>query len=55
MAAIDCHEEEELCEEFTVYSTPEIKIFSENANDDGESFKGKKTWKSIMGAANQKM
>ena len=55
VAAIDCHEDEELCEEFGVYSNPEIKIFTEKANDDGEIFRGKKEWKSIMSAANRKM
>jgi thioredoxin-like negative regulator of GroEL len=35
VGAIDCHAEEELCEEFGVYDTPKIKIFTENANDDG--------------------
>lgn len=51
VGAIDCHEDEELCEEFGVYNTPEIKIFTENASDDGETFKGKKIWKSISSAA----
>jgi hypothetical protein len=35
VAAIDCSQEEELCEEFAAYETPLIKIFTENANDDG--------------------
>jgi thioredoxin-like negative regulator of GroEL len=35
VGAIDCHAEEELCEEFSVYDTPKIKIFTENAHDDG--------------------
>jgi thioredoxin-like negative regulator of GroEL len=55
VGAIDCHEEEELCEEFAVYSHPEIKIFTESARDDGETFKGKKEWKAISNAAAAKM
>lgn len=55
VGAIDCHEEEELCEEFSVYNHPEIKIFTENIHDDGETFKGKKIWKSISNAAAGKM
>ena len=51
VGAIDCRDEEELCEEFQVYETPAIKIFSEKADDDGNSFTGKKTWKNISGAA----
>ena len=55
VGAIDCKEEEELCEEFSVFDYPQIKIFTENANDDGEVFKGKKEWKSISNAAAVKM
>ena len=55
VGAIDCHSEEELCEEFGVYETPKIKIFTENANDDGQDYKGKKEWKSISASAAAKM
>ena len=55
VGAIDCHEEEELCEEFSVFDYPQIKIFTENANDDGEVFRGNKEWKSISNAAAVKM
>lgn len=55
VGAIDCHEEEELCEEFGVFDTPTIKIYTENAYDDGDKFNGKKEWKSISNAAAQKM
>ena len=55
VGAIDCKEEEELCEEFQVYETPTIKTFTENANDDGEIFRGKKEWKAISGVASNKM
>jgi hypothetical protein len=47
VGAIDCRDEEELCEEFTVYDNPTIKIFTEDANDDGDLYKGAKTWKGI--------
>lgn len=55
VGAIDCRDEEELCEEFAVYEYPVIKIFTEDANDDGEKFNGPKTWKSISTAAAKKM
>jgi len=55
VGAIDCHEEEELCEEFSVFEQPVIKIFTENAHDDGEKFTGKKEWKAISNAAAAKM
>lgn len=55
VGAIDCREEEELCEEFMVFNTPKIKIFTEDANDDGEEYNSKMIWKSISGAAASKM
>ena len=58
VGAIDCHEEEELCEEFGVYDTgsaPKIKIFTENAHDDGQNYEGKKEWKAISASAAAKM
>jgi hypothetical protein len=49
VGAINCGEDEELCEDFQVYSTtslgPTIKIFTEHQDsDEGEAYKGKKTW-----------
>ena len=55
VGAIDCRDEEELCEEFAVYEHPVIKVFTEDANDDGEKFNGAKNWKSISTAAAKKM
>ena len=55
VGAIDCHEEEELCEEFQVFETPQVKIFTENAADDGVKHTGKIQWKSISSAAASKM
>ena len=47
VGSMDCHEEEELCEEFGIPDPPKIKIFTENGNDDGQVYKGKHEWKSI--------
>jgi len=44
VGAIDCRSEEELCEEYSVYDTPVIKTFTEIEDDDGEIFRGNKTW-----------
>lgn len=57
VGAIDCHEEEELCEEFQVYSSnpPVVKIFTENAADDGDKHTGKMEWKSLSSAAASRM
>ena len=58
VGALDCHEEEELCEEFAVYDTkeaPKIKIFTENSHDDGTRYEGKKEWKAISAAGAAKM
>ena len=38
-----------------MFETPTIKIFTENASDDGEVFRGKNDWKSISAAAANKM
>lgn len=51
IGSIDCFAEEELCEEFGVYSHPTIKIYTESMHDDGLTYKGKKEWKSISNAA----
>ncbi len=55
IAAIDCLEEEELCEEFTVYDVPTILVFTENMSDDGERYSGVKEWNKIATFASQKM
>lgn len=49
--AIDCEEDEELCEEFSVYSVPSIMVFTESYSDGGEIYKGKLDWKSISSYA----
>lgn len=58
VGAIDCKEDEELCEEFSVYDQGKdntIKIFTENTHDDGTQYKGKMEWKQIAGASSRKM
>jgi len=58
VGAIDCREDEELCEEFSVYSGGkgnQIKIFTENAHDDGTLYTGKMEWRHISGEAAKKM
>jgi thioredoxin-like negative regulator of GroEL len=55
VGAIDCQEDEELCEEFAVYQVPTIKVFQESYSDDGERYTGKSEWKSIANFATQKM
>lgn len=47
VGGIDCNEDEELCEEFAVYSVPHMLIFTENYADDGEVYRGKMDYKSI--------
>lgn len=34
VAAIDCHAEEELCEEFSAFDVPQVRIFTEVTDDD---------------------
>lgn len=55
VGAIECEDEEELCEEFAVYSHPTILIFQESYSDDGEKYTGKMDWKSIANFATKKM
>lgn len=56
VAAIDCDEDEEMCEEFSVYSQPTIMVFSENFKDDGQKYKDKDfSWKKISGFATKQM
>lgn len=55
VAAIDCKDEEELCEEFNVYSLPTIKLFTELESDEGEVYLGDLDHASIQNAATSKM
>jgi len=55
VAAIDCLQEEEICEEYSVYTPHKILLFSENFMDDGDSYSGEMTPNAIMNAAAKKM
>ena len=47
-----------MCEEYSVFDAKsgiKIKIFTENANDDGSEYKGKLNWKSISSDAAKRM
>ena len=52
---VDCNEDEEMCEEFSVYETPAVIVFSEKMEDEGEKIKGKIEWKKVAGSASKKM
>ena len=41
LGAIECKEEQEMCEEFTVNKAPSILVFTEFQNDKGEIYKDK--------------
>jgi len=41
IAAVDCNNEEEVCEEFSVYDPPQLMVFQEDFQDDGEKYTGK--------------
>lgn len=53
--AVDCLAEEELCEEFGVFDVPQIMIFTEEFQDDGERYRGEMAANNIMNAAVKKM
>lgn len=55
VGAIDCSEDEELCEEFAIYNVPTMMVFQENYSDEGEKYTGKMEWKSIANYATKKM
>lgn len=55
VGAIDCLNEEELCEEFGVFEVPQLMIFTESFSEDGEKYTGNQDWNSIANAAAKKM
>ena len=55
VGAVDCQDDEELCEEFAVYSVPTIMVFQESYSDDGERYTGNVEWRSIANFATKKM
>ena len=54
-AAIDCAREEELWDEFVVFNTPSIIVFTENINDQGLKYTDKFDHKKIINFASQAM
>lgn len=55
VGAIDCQSEEELCEEFGAYDIPQILVFSETFNDQGDRYLGPLEWNQIGAMAARKM
>ena len=55
VGAVECEDDEEVCEEFAVYTHPSIIVFQESYNDEGEKYEGKMEWKSIANFATSKM
>lgn len=55
VGVVDCEEDEEICDEFSIKKTPRIKIYAEKINDPGVNFKGKLEWKAISSQATAKM
>jgi len=55
VGAIDCREEEELCEEFSVFDIPQLMLFTAEFSDDGERHTGKMTTTAIANSAGRKM
>ena len=55
VGAVECEDDEELCEEFGVYQVPTLMVYQESYGDDGEKYQGKLDWKSIGNFATYKM
>jgi hypothetical protein len=55
VGAINCLNEEELCEEFGAFEIPQIIIFSESFAEEGERYRGKEDLNSLANAAARKM
>ena len=55
IGAMDCLGEEELCEEFGVYDIPQILIFTEKYEDNGERYRGDMDVTALANAAVRKM
>lgn len=55
VAAVNCAEEEELCDEFDIKSFPTIMYFPENTAKSHEKYTGKRTYKDISEFAVSKM
>ena len=46
--AVNCKDDEEICEEYSVYSTPKLLYFPESANESEEEYKGSIDFQSIF-------
>ena len=46
--AVNCKDDEEICEEYSVYSTPKLLFFPESANESEEEYKGNLDFQSIF-------
>ncbi len=55
VGAVDCHEDEEMCEEFSVYDSPTVMAFTASFSDDGEKYTGAWDWKKMASFATKKM
>jgi len=55
IAAVNCEEDEEICEEFNVEKHPMILYFSDNSNDSEEAYKGNKTVEDLFSFASKHM
>lgn len=55
IGAINCLDEEELCEEFGIYDIPQLLTFSESYKDEGERYSGSMEWNAIGNFAAKKM
>lgn len=55
IAAINCEEDEELCNEYNIKHYPSIVIFTDNTSVDHEIYKGEKTQQAMTDFATSKM
>jgi len=55
LGAINCLDEEELCEEMNVYSQPTLLVYTEKFNDEGEKYEGEMDAAKISKFATSKM
>jgi len=55
VGAINCEEENELCEEMNVFSSPQLLVFTESFSDDGERYTGTLELDKISKFATNKM
>ena len=46
--AVNCKDDEEICEEYSVYSTPKLLYFPESANESEDEYKGSIDFQSIF-------